>query len=103
MKNNIKVIDFETTKCIIKLQSFKLETKEVKNLGNNLTNRKPYYKFKMWMDMNGVKQKEVACLIGKTAPVFCQNINGVNGDLTTSETKKICNYYGISADEYFVP
>lgn len=65
-------------------------------------NRKPYYKFKMWMDMHEIRQKDVANLIGKTASVFCQNLNGVSGDLTTTETKIICKHYGISADEFFM-
>lgn len=63
----------------------------------------PYTKFKMFLDKNKIKQKEVADLIGKTAPVVCQNINGTGGDFTVSEIIIICRNYGISADEYFLP
>lgn len=61
----------------------------------------PYAKFKAYLDTKGIPQKEVAELIGKTAPVFCQNLNGVRGDFTGREIAKICKKYNISADDLF--
>lgn len=68
----------------------------------NVPQHEPYTKFKMYLDSKGIPQKEVAELIGKTAPVFCQNLNGVSGDFMGREIAKICKNYKISADEFFL-
>lgn len=66
-----------------------------------ITDRKPYFKFKSYLDEKGIRQKDVAKLIGKNPAVVNQNINGVKGDFTNREVQLICRTYGISADEFF--
>lgn len=62
----------------------------------------PYTKFKAFLDENGVNQKEVAALLGKSAAAFNQNLNGTGGDFSLSEVRLICKTYHISADEFFL-
>lgn len=64
--------------------------------------RKPYTKFKSYLDQNKITQREIARLIGKSPGVVNQNLNGVKGDFTAGEVRIICNHYGISADDYFL-
>jgi len=62
----------------------------------------PYSKFKAFLDESGIKQKELAELLGKSTPALNQNINGTGGDFTMSEVRLICSVYNISCDEFFI-
>ena len=62
----------------------------------------PYTKFKAFLDENGINQREVAELLGKSPSALNQNLNGTGGDFSISEIRVICKKYGISADEYFL-
>ena len=62
----------------------------------------PYSKFMAWMRENGVTQQELADLLGKGRHAVNRNLNGVAGDFTMDEVRKICLYYGISADDFFI-
>ena len=58
-------------------------------------------KFKGWLVEHQIKQSDLAELLG-IAP---ENVNGkLNGrqEFTLSQVKKICDTYGISADDFFV-
>lgn len=58
-------------------------------------------KFKGYLAEHGIKQSEVAELLG----IEPQNVNAkVNGrqDFTLAQVKIICSHYGISADDFFV-
>lgn len=62
----------------------------------------PYFKFKTLLKEKGIKQEEVANLLGKSVYAINQNINGTGGDFSVSEVRLICNTYKISADEFFI-
>lgn len=62
----------------------------------------PYTKFKAYMKENGIKQEDLAKLLGKSVSALNQNLNGTGGDFTMAEVRKICLEYGISSDTYFV-
>ncbi|TVX94638.1 helix-turn-helix transcriptional regulator [Paenibacillus agilis] len=62
----------------------------------------PYTKFKAFLNEKGVKQSEVAKLLGKSNSALNQNLNGTGGDFSLSEVRTICIKYKISADEYFL-
>ena len=58
-------------------------------------------KFKAYCVEHGIKQSEIAEVIG----ISIQNANlKINGkqDFTLPQIKIICEHYGISADEYFI-
>lgn len=59
-----------------------------------------HLKFKAWLVENGIKQKDVADLLG----ISVENLNAkVNGkqNFTLAQVKTICEKYGISADLFF--
>lgn len=58
-------------------------------------------KFKGFCAANGIKQADVARLIGVGKSSISQKMNG-RKNFTLAQVKKICETYGISADEYFV-
>lgn len=62
----------------------------------------PYYKFRTLLKEKGIKQEEVAKLLGKSVSALNQNINGTGGDFSVSEVRLICITYKISADEFFI-
>ncbi len=62
----------------------------------------PYYKFRTLLKEKGIKQEEIAKLLGKTVSALNQNINGTGGDFSVSEVRLICITYNISADEFFI-
>lgn len=62
----------------------------------------PYFKFRTLLKEKGIKQEEVAELLGKTVSALNQNINGTGGDFSVSEVRLICTTYKISADEFFI-
>lgn len=63
---------------------------------------KPYEKFKAYLLSNGIHQKDVASILGKSVSALNQNINGTGGDFSLSEIRTICLRFGISSDDYFV-
>ena len=53
----------------------------------------PYYKFRTLLKEKGIKQEEVAKLLGKSVSALNQNINGTGGDFSVSEVRLICITY----------
>lgn len=62
----------------------------------------PYTKFKAFMKENGISQRELADILGKSVPALNQNINGTGGDFSIAELRIICSKYNISSDDYFL-
>jgi len=62
----------------------------------------PYTKLKAFFKENGIKQTEVAALLGKKKAALNQRINGTGGDFKIPEIRIICKAYGIRADDYFL-
>lgn len=60
-----------------------------------------YLKFKAWLVVNKIKQNEIAELLGISLENTNAKLNG-RQDFTLAQVKKICEHYGISADEFFV-
>lgn len=57
--------------------------------------------FKGWLAENGIKQKEIADLLGLGIQSVNNKVNGKT-DFTLPQIAKICEAYGISAD-IFLP
>lgn len=68
---------------------------EEKKKGNRMMS------FKGWMADNGVKQKEIAELLGISITATNAKVNQ-RQDFTLEQIKKICAHYGISADIFLV-
>lgn len=64
--------------------------------------RAAYTKFKAWMAENDVKQRHLAELLGVSVAAVNARLNGAKGDFSMADVRKICEYYKISADNYFV-
>lgn len=62
----------------------------------------PYSKLKAWMSENGVRQKDMAELLGVGISAINQKLNATGGDFSMAEVRKICEHYRISADSFFV-
>ena len=61
-----------------------------------------YNKFKAYLVEKGIRQKEIADLIGMDRVRFNLILNGQRGkDFKVQEVNMICGYLGISADKYF--
>ena len=58
-------------------------------------------RFKGYCAANGIKQIEIAELLGIGKSAVSQKMNGRKG-FTLAQVRKICEKYGISADEYFM-
>lgn len=58
-------------------------------------------KFKGFMAEHGIKQNEIAELLEIDVANVNQKVNGKQ-DFTLPQIRKICEKYGISADEYFI-
>lgn len=58
-------------------------------------------KFKGYCAANGIKQIDLVKLLGVGKSAISQKMNG-RKNFTLAQVKKICEHYGISADEYFV-
>lgn len=58
-------------------------------------------KFKGYCAANGIKNDDIARLLGIGKSAISQKMNG-RKLFTLAQVKKICEYYNISADEYFV-
>ena len=54
------------------------------------------------MEENNITNLEIARLLNVTKSVITKRLNGTGADFSTSEVRKICLHYGISADVYFV-
>lgn len=54
-------------------------------------------KFKAWLVQNGIKQKDVAELLGIAEENLSAKING-RQNFTLAQVKVICEHYKISAD-----
>lgn len=62
----------------------------------------PYSKFMAFMIERNISQGDVAKVTGKRRSTINQNLNGTSGQLSLDDVRKICEYWGISSDEYFV-
>lgn len=60
-----------------------------------------HLKFKAWLVENGIKQKDLAELLGITTENLNAKINGKQ-NFTLAQVKQICEAYKISADIFFV-
>lgn len=61
-----------------------------------------YNKFKGLLVERGIKQQEIADLLGMDRTRFNLILNGQQGkDFKVHEVNKICEHLGISADKYF--
>lgn len=61
-----------------------------------------YSKFKSLIVLKGMKNYEVAKILGIKASAFSLKINRRNGrDFSTKEIRKLCDFFKVSADEYF--
>lgn len=58
-------------------------------------------KFKGYCVENGIKQIDIAKLLEITVANANEKINGKQ-PFTLAQVKKLCEEYGISADEYFI-
>lgn len=58
-------------------------------------------KFKGWLVEHQIKQADLAELLGITSENVNAKLNG-RQEFTLSQVKKICETYGISADDFFV-
>ena len=58
-------------------------------------------KFKGWLVEHQIKQADLAELLGITSENVNAKLNG-RQEFTLSQVKKICDTYGISADDFFV-
>lgn len=58
-------------------------------------------KFKAWLVENGIKQQEVADLLGIDLSNANEKINGKQ-EFTAPQMRTLCQHYGISAD-IFMP
>lgn len=58
-------------------------------------------KFKAYLVEHGIKQMEVADLLGITVQQVNRKLNGAE-PFTLSQVKILCEHYEISADEYFI-
>jgi len=62
-----------------------------------------YNEFKLFLVEQGIKQEEVANLLGMSRSQLNMILNGQrDNDFYMSHIVKICNHYKISADTYFI-
>ena len=60
-----------------------------------------YINLKVYLTKKGIKQAEVAKMIGMKPSRFSQKINRNKSDFTIEEASAICSVLRISMDEYF--
>lgn len=58
-------------------------------------------KFKGWLVEHQIKQVDLAELLGITVESVNAKVNG-RQEFTLSQVKKMCETYGISADDFFL-
>ena len=63
--------------------------------------RQAYSKLKGVLVEKGIKQKQVAKLLGLSVPSLNKRINGTGSDFTITEARKICIEYNIESDIFF--
>ncbi len=62
-----------------------------------------YNKFKNYLVEQGIKQNEVAELLGMSRSQLNMILNGQrDNDFMVNQVITLCNHYQISADEYFI-
>ncbi len=59
-----------------------------------------YPKFKGLLVERGIKQKDIAFLLGMTISSFNNKLNG-KGDFTITDVKKICTFLDLEPDIFF--
>lgn len=64
-------------------------------------NRESFKKLKLLLVERNIKQKELANKVGIPAVSLNQKIHRNGSSFTLEEASRICNYLGISLDEYF--
>lgn len=60
-----------------------------------------YVKLRIFFLENGIKDKDVAKLIGVNTSTFSKKINNKKTDFNLKEVRKICDEYGIDPKLYF--
>lgn len=58
-------------------------------------------RFKAWLVENEISQREISEVLGITRELTNAKING-RKDFTLAQVKRLCDYYKISADNFFV-
>ena len=58
-------------------------------------------KFKAWLTEHKIRQEEVAKVLGISRELVNAKLNG-RQDFTLAQVKRLCEYYKISADDFFV-
>jgi len=58
-------------------------------------------KFKAWLVEHNIKQTEVAEVLGIKRETVNAKLNG-REEFTLSQVKRLCDHYGISADNFFL-
>lgn len=74
----------------------------IEKMGQAKRRRNPYFKFRAFLDEQGIKQVEVAEMLEINRATLNQKINGTGGDFSIVEVRKICEHYNISSDEFFI-
>lgn len=62
----------------------------------------PYGKLKGFMAENGIKNKDMAELLGITETSFSSKINKKGQDFTAEQMRIICNTYQLDANKFFL-
>lgn len=101
-ENSKMLLTLKLLTYILKTQVSNMKRCEVVILKSVSRRHAPYSKFKAFLIENGIQQREVAELLGKSTSALNQNLNGTGGDFSLAEVRIICKNYGISADEYFL-
>ncbi|WP_315072535.1 helix-turn-helix transcriptional regulator [uncultured Clostridium sp.] len=63
--------------------------------------REPYVKFKRFLSINHIKQKELAEKLGKSSSCVNSVLNGRGADFTTEDFRMIRCVFNIKIQEYF--
>lgn len=66
-------------------------------------NRKPYNKIKAFLVENGIKQKDVADLLGILPNTVSKKLNGFGGDFSLGDAQKLYFHLGIPMVYFFEP
>lgn len=65
-------------------------------------NKNGYSKLKGFLAENGIKQREVAKLLGVTDSTFSNKINKNNADFTMGEVAKMCKVFNLDSNVFFL-
>ena len=58
-------------------------------------------KFKAWLIEHKIRQEEVARVLGISRELVNAKLNG-RQEFTLTQVRRLCEYYKISADDFFV-